>query len=148
MEFGATRKKKNTYIVKVNNLMADMSAFGMCQNTPLPVIVQKGQRVQNGTGAWMRGTNFPNPAAASMQAEFDVLKPVMGEKLASMIIEYLDKDTGRPVLTLFPTSAYVHDGYDEKDYMAHLNHASRQDLTHQLKIREQLIDKLIKSKQK
>lgn len=148
MEFGATHKKKNTYIVKVNNLMADTSAFGMCKNTPLPVVVLNGQRVQNGTGAWMRGTNFPNPAAASMQAEFDVLKPVMGEKLASMIIEYLDKDTGRPVLTLFPTSAYVHDGYDEKDYMAHLNHASRQDLTHQLKIREQLIDKLIKSKQK
>lgn len=147
MEFGATHKKKNTYIVKVNNLMADMSAFGMCQNTPLPVIVQNGQRVQNGTGAWMRGTNFPNPAAASMQAEFDVLKPVMGEKLASMIIEYLDKDTGRPVLTLFPTSVYVHDGY-EKNYMSHLNHASRQDLNHQLKIREQLIDKLIKSRQK
>lgn len=147
MEFGATHKKKNTYIVKVNNLMADMSAFGMCQNTPLPVIVQNGKRVQNGTGAWMRGTNFPNPAAASMQAEFDVLEPVMGEKLASMIIEYLDKDTGRPVLTLFPTSTYVHDGY-EKNYMAHLNHASRQDLTHQLKIREQLIDKLIKSRQK
>lgn len=147
MEFGATHKKKNTYIVKVNNLMADTSAFGMCQNTPLPVIVQNGQRVQNGTGAWMRGTNFPNPAAASMQAEFDVLEPVMGEKLASMIIEYLDKDTGRPVLTLFPTSAYVHDGY-EKNYMSHLNHASRQDLNHQLKIREQLIDKLIKSRQK
>ena len=115
MEFGATHKKKNTYIVKVNNLMADTSAFGMCQNTPLPVIVQNGQRVQNGTGAWMRGTNFPNPAAASMQAEFDVLKPVMGEKLASMIIEYLDKDTGRPVLTLFPTSVYVHDGYEKAD---------------------------------
>lgn len=147
MEFGTTHKKKNTYIVKVNNLMADMSAFGMCQNTPLPVIVQNGQRVQNGTGAWMRGTNFPNPAAASMQAEFDVLEPVMGEKLASMIIEYLDKDTGRPVLTLFPTSTYVHDGY-EKNYMVHLNHASRQDLNHQLKIREQLIDKLIKSRQK
>lgn len=147
MEFGATHKKKNTYIVKVNNLMADTSAFGMCQNTPLPVIVQNGQRVQNGTGAWMRGTNFPNPAAASMQAEFDVLEPVMGEKLASMIIEYLDKDTGRPVLTLFPTSVYVHDGY-KKNYMAHLNHASRQDLNHQLKIREHLIDKLIKSRQK
>ena len=147
MEFGATHKKKNTYIVKVNNLMADTSAFGMCKNTPLPVVVLNGQRVQNVTGAWMRGTNFPNPAAALMQAEFDSLKPFIGEKMASMIIEYLDKDTGRPVLTLFPTSAYVHDGY-EKDYMAHLNHASRQDLTHQLKIREQLIDKLIKSKQK
>jgi len=147
MKFAATRKKKNTYIVNVNNLMADMSAFGMCKNTPLPVVVMNGQRMQNGAGAWMRGTNFPNPAAALMQAEFDSLEPVMGEKIASMIIEYLDKDTGRPVLTLFPTSAYVHDGY-EKDYMAHLNHASRQDLTNQIKIREQLIDKLIKSKQK
>ena len=147
MEFGATHKKKNTYIVRVNNLMADMSAFGMCKNTPLPIVVLNGQRVQNGAGAWWRGTLFPNPAAALMQAEFDSLAPVMGNKMASTIIEYLDKDTGRPVLTLFPTSAYVHDGY-EQDYMSHLNHASRQDLTHQIKIREQLIDKMIKSKQK
>ena len=72
MEFGATHKKKNTYIVKVNNLMADTSAFGMCQNTPLPVIVQNGQRVQNGTGAWMRGTNFPNPAYQSTVRGFSV----------------------------------------------------------------------------
>lgn len=145
MKFGPTHKKKNTYIVKLNNLMIDAFAFGMCDKMPLPVIILNGQPTQNDQNGWLKCTKFPNPAAVEMQATFSEMKPVMGEKVASTIIEYLDKETGRPVATLFPTVLYIHDNY-ENDYMAHLNHASRQDLNHQLVLRQELIKKYIMSK--
>ena len=65
----------------------------------------------------------------------------MGDKMASTVIEYLDKETGKPVLMLFPTTCYIFDGY-ENNYMQHLNHASRRDFEHQIKMREQCINKM------
>lgn len=147
MAFGPTHKKKNTYIVKVNNLMADTSVFELCKYTPLPVTVLNGKDVQKPHNIWMGATKFPNPGAVCMQSEFKTIAPVMGPKIASTVIEYLDKANNRPVLTLFPTSAYVHDGY-ENDYMSHLNHASRRDLAHQIKIREQMMNQILSDRQK
>ena len=70
----------------------------------------------------------------------------MGEKMASTIVEYLDKETGRPVLMLVPTTCHIFDGY-ENNYMERLNHASRRDLEYQMRKREMLIDAALKARQ-
>ncbi len=160
--FGPTHKKKNTYVVKLNNIMADLSLFSECPCTPISVITLNGAPQQK-EGDWMRGTTFPNPGATQMVYAFDKLKPVMSEKLRSTIVEYLDKATGEPVLTLFPQN-HMHFHKLNKFAVAHienvdegkclfmsnlneadlsevsrLNHASRQDLFAQVEMRQNCI---------
>lgn len=137
-----SHKKKNTYVIKLSSLV-DYSVFGMCKNTPLAVIEKNGQSVQNAPSGWLQCTQFPNPCALYLTTEYNLLKTTMGKKAAT-VIEYLDKDTGAPVLMLFPQTIHVFDGY-ENDYKSHLNHASRRDLEYQMALRSQLIDKAIKS---
>ncbi len=141
--FGPTRKKKNTYIVKISDVMANLSAWELCQMTPLAVIVLNGETVQN-TSDWLHTTQFPNPGANNMVNAFDTLKPVMGEKLASTIVEYLDKETGEPVLQLYPTNIVMACVVNPLERM---NHASRQDMNHQIQIRNKFINQ-INTKQK
>ena len=155
-----SHKKKNTYIVCVKNLMADLSMHASCSTTPIAVITLNGKQVQN-TGDWMNGTMFPNPMAANMQKVFKKLSPVMGETMASTIVEYLDKYNGKPVLTLFPQNAvYFHEYQktvqlsveqeDDKlvmylpntlaqEQVMRLNHATRTDLIKQVLKRQKLI---------
>lgn len=141
----AQQKKKNTYILKISGLLITPGIFAMCKSTPLPVIVKNGEQTQSASG-WMAATSFPNPGALHMQMEYKFLEPYMGEKMASTIVEYLDKETGKPVLMLFPTTCYIFDGY-ENNYMEHLNHASRRDLQYQMHKRELLIDAASKARQ-
>lgn len=124
-------KKKNTYSIKFSHL-TNYDAFELCRHTPLVVVKKNGETIEHGT--WDATTPFPNPGAHEMGILFERMKGFMGEKIATTIIEYLDKDNGKPVLTLFPTYGHVHDGY-ENDFMAHLNHASRKDLAYQLLLR-------------
>lgn len=142
-QFGKTNKKKNTYIVAMSNL-ARLDLFELCRHTPLAIITKNGQTVQP-TGTWMITTDFPNPGAHNMVMEYKALKPYMGT-LSTTIVEYLDKETGKPVIQLYPTSAHVFDGY-ESNYMSRLNHASRRDLNYQIKIRQQMIDAYLHSTQ-
>ncbi|MDE5615768.1 MAG: hypothetical protein K2I81_02970 [Alphaproteobacteria bacterium] len=60
--------------------------------------------------------------------------------MATTIIEYLDKETNKPVATLFPTYLHIHDGYDNSFY-THLNHASRKDLQYQIMLRRKALEK-------
>lgn len=138
-----SHKKKNTYVVKLNNMFFNFTLFQLCNDTPMPVVILNGREIQQ-NNSWLSGTKFPNPNTYNMIAEYPQLEPTMG-KLSCTIVEYLDKDNGRPVLKLFPSTIYIHNGY-EKDYMTHLNHASRRDLEYQIQLRARLIDKALQNK--
>lgn len=135
-----TKKKKNTYVIKYS-VLADLTLFSDCPTTPLPVVSLNGKSVNNG-GGWNSCTEFPNPAATDMIRKFDVLKPIMGEKLACTVVEYLDKSTDEPVAILFPTNVLMYREDFGTGFMRHLNHATRQDLKRQMSIRERLLSKL------
>ena len=138
----ATHKKKNTMVIKYSPL-CDATLFGGRRNIPLAVVKRNGVPVQNESD-FMTLTEFPNPCAYNMAVEYKVLSPVMGE-LARTITEYLDKETGQPVLMLFPTTdVYVYDGF-ENNYMERLNHASRRDFYYQVNRLSQLIDTAIRN---
>lgn len=77
-----------------------------------------------------------------MAQKHKILSEIMGPKLSCQIIEYLDKETGKPVVQIYPESMYVFDEYDN-NYMQRLNHATRQDLQKQIALREKLIAKFI-----
>ena len=75
-----------------------------------------------------------------------LLAKALGTKISTQIIEYLDKNTGKPVVQVYPDSVHIFDGYEE-NYMSHLNHATRRDLEKQIALRERLINEFI-AKQK
>lgn len=125
-------KKKNTYQIKFS-AFSGLNAFELCKNTPLAVVVLNGKQVQN-TDGWMTCTEFPNPCANEMQSQQSMLREILGEEIATQIIEYLDKETGEPVLQLYPSRIH----FFRRDYAERLNHATRRDLARQIAVREQL----------
>lgn len=137
--FGPTRKKKITYTIKYSLFRAPC-LWEWCKETPLYAETINGQP-QKKEGLCVTLTNFPNPGAYYMAAERDTLPQIMGKKMATTIIEYLDKETNKPVATVFPTTVHIHDGYTPTDYKQHLNHASRKDFDYQLMIRRQALEK-------
>ncbi len=134
-----TKKKKNTYVIK-QPVLGGYSTFELCQSTPLAVVTINGKPVDNKSG-WLTSLDFPNPAATNMVKSFKELKPIMGERMASTIIEYLDKETGEPVAMLFPTNEVMTRG-DLADFLKCLNHKTRQDFFRQIQIRERLLNNL------
>ena len=66
---------------------------------------------------------------------------VFDKKVATTIIEYLDKDNNNPVLYVFPNGVRINDGYEE-NYTEHLDLVSRQDLEKQIKLRQDLLEKI------
>ena len=135
-----SKKKKNTYQIQFSTL-APAHFFCMCKATPLAVVVLNGKQVQENTG-WLKCTEFPNPCACDMAKKHTVLREIMGDKISTQIIEYLDKETGKPVVQVFPEMMHVFDGYEE-NYMTRLNHASRRDLQKQIALRERLINEFM-----
>jgi len=132
----------NTYVVQISGLLIMRGAFKLCKTTPLPVIEKNGKKIQNANGDWIKGTHFPNSGATLMQEEYESLLPYMG-KMANTIIEYLDKDTKKPVLQLFPTTMYIFDGYDEKNFASHLTPATKANFEREIALREACIDKYL-----
>lgn len=135
-----SRKKKNTYIVTFNT-MSDATLFELCKSTPLPIIEINGKE-QDISSGFICCIQFPNPCATQMTRSHEIMRTILGDKTSSTIIEYLDKETGAPVVQVYPESWYVFDKY-ETNYMSRLNHASRRDLKYQLKLREQKINDYI-----
>lgn len=135
-----SKKKKNTYQIKFSPFAQD-DLFSLCKNTPLAVVVLNGKQVQKNDG-WLSCTEFPNPCASDMAQKHKVLSEILGPKLSCQIIEYLDKETGKPVVQIYPESMYVFDEYND-NYMQRLNHASRQDMQHQISLRVKLINDFI-----
>lgn len=130
-------KKKNTYSIKFSHLI-NYEDFLYCLNTPLVVITKNGHPIKQ-TG-WDTAQSFPNPGAVRMGVNFELLRSVMGKKMATTIIEYLDKETNKPVVTLFPTYIHIHPEYTN-GYLKHLNHASRKDLNYQIQLRFKALQK-------
>lgn len=135
-----SKKKKNTYVIAFN-VMAEPTLFGLCNSTPLPVIEINGIKQTSDSG-FINGKQFPNPNAINFIHSHDILQNIMGERMSATIIEYLDKDNGKPVIQLYPESSYVFEEY-KHDYMSHLNHASRRDLLRQLALRDKKINDYI-----
>ena len=112
--------------------------FSGCKETPLRIISKNNQTLQKGEG-WRLLTNFPNPLANEMSSFHNMFKDILGEKISTEIVEYLDKTTNEPVVLLFPNGIYAFDKFGE-NYLSHLNHASRRDLNQRIKLREQLFE--------
>ena len=138
-----SKKKKNTYQIRFSPFMST-DLFTLCKTAPLGVIIMNGKQTQESTG-WISCTQFPNPGACDMAKKQTVLREIMGEKIATQIVEYLDKETGKPVVQVFPEIIHVFDGYEE-NYMSRLNHASRRDLQKHIALRERLISEFMAQK--
>ncbi len=134
-----TRKKKNTYVIDVCRSTTS-PLFEFAKSTHVVVTTKNGTSVQT-PGPFKDLTAFPNPGAFEMILNYPQLLPI-NKKLAETVIEYLDKDTGATVCYLFPTTIHLCDGYKDS-YLAHLNHATRQDLDHQMKIRHAMIMRVL-----
>ena len=140
-----SKKKKNTYQVQFS-LFTPNPQYENTKTVPLPVKFLNGIQQQLDT-KWIVFKEFHNPCAYLMTVNFPDLRSIMGAKISTTIIEYLDKSTGEPVLQLYPDMIHVFDGY-ESDYMSHLNHASRRDLDRQISLRDRLISEYMLSMKK
>lgn len=126
------RKKKNTYIVNYKSPEFYKSQR-FDDELPLEVVEINGKAVPHNAGK-IHLESFPNPSAFKMLESHEMLKSVMGTRLASTIVEYLDKDTYEIVAILFPMEMMYNS--ELSDYMARLNHVTKKDLRYQIKRRE------------
>ncbi len=130
-----SKKKKNTYTIAFSPFY-DETMFSLCPKTPLGVKTLNGKEQSTSSG-WISCQEFPNPEAIEFAKGQPKFKEILGDRIATTIIEYLDKKTGEPVVLLYPNIIYIFDKY-ENDYMEHMNHATRRDLLKQIKLRERL----------
>lgn len=135
-----SKKKKITYKINYSN-KANYSIFSSLEGTLLPVKEINGINVQSETGCF-HCEIFPNPGAINMMLNYKILEKVMGNHLASTVIEYLDKETEDTVALLFPTNELMYPE-DTPNFMERLNHASRQDLAFQMKRRALLLKEVL-----
>ena len=127
-----SKKKKNTYIITNNKF--NMDVFAYQKSTPLIIAIKNGKpQIQP-----VKGTNvatlFPNPHAIDMANKMALNAKNMGSGIATTIIEYLDYKSNKPVLQLYPNDIYIFDNY-KQNWKSRLNHATRQNLTRELKKR-------------
>ncbi len=147
-------KKKNTYIVQLNT-MTMSGAFGLCDATPLAIVKINGATTDNANGGFMSCTQFPNPGASIIDVLYNCApewRIILGDKMASTIIEYLDKETLKPVLMLYPNGSVqsLIPGMDENTVIGtRLNHASRRDFVRQynhILAKVQIVNPLIEAR--
>ncbi|MBO7509239.1 MAG: hypothetical protein J6T57_03120 [Alphaproteobacteria bacterium] len=132
-----SRKKKTTYVVEIDGMLVNYSSFEKCENTPLVVSEKNGEVQQQNDSGWKLTTMFKNPGANAMVTNSKLFKLIFGEKIARMIIEYNDKETGKPIITLFPDMIYTEYG-GIAESLTHLNHETCRDCLRQIKLREDL----------
>ena len=130
-----SKKKKNTYEIALSQFI-NYELFLLCKTTPLAIACENGARQK--PGDWLKSKQFPTECTIDITHMPDGLRKKLGQKLSTTIIEYLDMKTGEPVAQLYPTTLYVFDKY-ETDYLSHLNHATRRDLTQQMDMRAKLL---------
>lgn len=135
-----SKKKKNTYQIIFSEFMPAY-LFDQDDSIPLGIVEKNGKKTDTKT-LWLNSVNFPNPSASYTAQKQEILREIMGYKLSTQIIEYLDKETGKPVLQVYPEMVHIFEEY-KNDYMSHLNHASRQDLKRQIALREHLKNKFM-----
>ena len=131
-----SRKRKNAYVVKIEGVLANYNAFGGCKEMPL-IVAEKNGEIQK-TDGWAATTMFKNPGALDIVLNHEKYKEIFGERIASMIIDYCDKNSGIPVVTLFPNMIWV-DGENMNDVLGRMNHETRRDCLRQIKMRKDLL---------
>ena len=122
------KKKKNVYNVKVKGLLLDWRVFEEKDKMPLTVVSINGKKVEE--RSWNETVMFENPVAFETIRNFEQNIEIFGEKLASTIIVYNDKDTGEPVITLNPMLGVSHN--DINVDIKRLNHEGRKDFFRQV----------------
>ena len=128
-----SKKKKNTYVIGNNDFRMDVFAYQ--QHTPLVINIKNGKpQIQPAQGTNV-ATLFPNPHAIDMANKIEINTKNMKSDIATTIIEYLDYKTNKPVLQLYPNDIYIFDDY-KQNWKSRLNHATRQNLTRDLKKRK------------
>ena len=133
-----SKKRKDTYIV-TKDVMMDYNSFAFCTEVPVAIKVKNGVIEQSG---WKTCKCFPTqPALHTMNNQPQFIE-IFGEKIATTIIEYHDKDTNTPVAQLYPDRLYIFDGF-ENNYEQRLNHATRQDLKYQMALRQKLLNEYV-----
>lgn len=133
-----SKKKKNTYTIGFN-VMIDMGLFAYMKHTPMPLITINGEK-QLSQSRWIQCKEFPNPCANEMAQSHTQTADKMGAKISITIIEYLDKETNKPVVQLYPESMYIFPEYGA-GYKSHLNHATRRDLQKEINRRMMILGK-------
>ena len=132
------RKKKHTYIVNYKS-----PEFYKSQRfeeaLSLEVVEINGKTVSHNAEN-VHLESFPNPSAFKMLESHEVLKSVMGARLASTIVEYLDKETYEIVAVLFPMEMMYNS--EVPNFMDRLNHVTKKDLRYQIKRREMFLRQL------
>lgn len=136
-----SKKLKTTYVCQIKNTMMSPGVFSLCKTTPMPVVIVNGEQIQN-TSGYISSQRFPNPGANNMTIHFKDLEPIMGERLASTIVEYLDKTTKEPIICLYPTNDIAFKGTSFEAAVERLNHATRRDLKRQIEKREPYVKKM------
>lgn len=138
-----SHKRKDTYNVKIDGTFINYAVFGDCYGTPLSVVSVNGVPQVEQAEGYMDTVKFPNPGANEMAINFQKFKHIFGDTIASTVIQYKDKVTNAPVLTLFPHM--VDSVYDDIDIaLAHLNRATRKDFLFQLQLRSNKINQVQK----
>lgn len=122
------KKKKNVYNVKVKGLLLDWRVFEEKDKMPLTVVSINGKKVEE--RSWNETVVFENPVAFETIRNFEQNVEIFGEKLASTIIVYNDKDTGEPVITLNPMLGVSHN--DINVDIKRLNYEGRKDFFRQV----------------
>lgn len=132
-----SKKLKNTYIIKQTVFM-NPTLFERCKTTPLGVIEQNGEKLPHDNG-WGQCKQFINPGPTTMYAHYQYYMNIMTDtekRMASTIVEYLDKETRTPVAYMYPNGDLITNKYDNlPDLMSRLNHATRRDMVQQSKKR-------------
>lgn len=138
--FKKTSKKKDTYTLKLDNVMMDINMFSLCKEAPLGVTKLNGKPHGDIDSGFVTCVLFENPFAVETGRDFKQNKEIFGEKIASTIIKYHAwnaKQGDKPVITLYP-AMLGYEGETVEDALSKLNHATRRDCLYQIKLRENL----------
>ena len=139
--FGHSRKKKNTYVLHIGGMIYNPAELLYSPSTPMTVLTKNGATTKEGDITFEYVQHFPNPMTTQMIMAYNNNKPIMG-RLASTVVEYLDKETGEPIILLFPHSIHPHllKNFPSLQVAENrLNHATWRDLTFQIELRRKLL---------
>ena len=142
--FGPTKKKKNTYVLHISNLLPGDAVDWYGPTIPVLVLQKNGAISKEEDPFFEPIKSFPNREIQYMIGTYRIARPIMG-KLAATVVEYLDKMTDEPILMLFPHSdmpLFLKNFKSLAEAASRLNHASARDLYYQMQHRGDLIKKI------
>lgn len=91
-------KYKNTYVINMDKVLANVSKYVVVDNSTLPIIQRNG--VETPKTEYISGCSVA--CIENMVNRFARLTKKFGKQTASTVTQYLDK-SGTPIVTLYPT---------------------------------------------